>query len=395
MIAVGVMTAVALSYLKPLEDTFPVYRELAQEMRTGHVSSTFTPLGYPWLISMVPADSVDGAAKILHVGCYIALAALIGVWLLTARTTPRPIFGIVAGAWILFNPYVLVNVYRLNDNNVTVVAIFALFALLRLATGAPSPPWPLYAGAGALVAALAFVRPNAVCLLPVVVVAAWLDPQSAPRRLVVPVTVSAVAAFIVYGTLSWVVVGAPLFWPGNGPYNLFAGNNPASQAALAVDYNAEPSLPEGLAWCGVAQPIARVSADQYLSCTRRFVAESPVQAMRVTTFKIYNLLWRPNLRLAESPLETAVQYAMVLPSLLWCLASAAIFVRLRRVMDPIATAFVAAFVLPFAFTNSDPRFRLPLDAVLVMSLAAPASVVALRELFVGRRQTRERAIATR
>jgi hypothetical protein len=71
---------------------------------------------------------------------------------------------------------------------------------------------------------------------------------------------------------------------------------------------------------------------------------------------------------------------MVLPSLLWCLASAAIFVTLRRVMDPIATAFVAAFVLPFAFTNSDPRFRLPLDAVLAMSLAAPASVLALREM---------------
>ncbi len=287
MTAVGVVTAVGLGYLRPLENTFPVYRELAQEMRTGHASSTFTPLG-------------------------------------------------------------------------------------------------------ALVAALAFVRPNAVSLLPVVGVAAWLAPRSVPRRLAVPVTVSAVAALVMYSTLTWVVVGAPLFWPGNGPYNLFAGNNPASHAALVVDYNAEPSLPEGLAWCGVGQPIARVTPAQFLSCTRKFVTGSPVHAMQVTTFKIYNLLWRPNLGLAESRFEAAVQYAMVLPSLLWVLASAAVFARLGRVMDPIATAFVVAFVLPFALTNSDPRFRLPLDAVLVTSLAAPASVAALREMVVPWRRTARR-----
>ena len=389
----GIITAVALTYLRPLEDTFPVYRELALEMRSGRVGSGFTPLGYPWLISLVPADSIDVAAKVLHVGCYVALATVIGAWLNAERTRPSAILGIAAGAWILFNPYVLVNLYRLNDNNVTVVAMLGLFALLRLAAGSPSPLL-LYTAAGVLVAVLAFVRPNAISLLPVVAVSAWLHAPPVRPLHVVQTMASALAALIAYGALSWGVVGAPLFWPGNGPYNLFAGNNPASFAAIAEDYNAEPSLAEGLAWCGVEQPIAEATPSQFVSCTRKFVIESPVQAMLVTAYKIYNL-WRPNLRLAGSPVEIAVQSAMVLPSLLWCLASLAIFVRLRRVMDPLATVVVVAFVVPFALTNSDPRFRLPLDAMLVMSLAAPESVSALREMFVPRALTRERAIPTR
>ncbi len=383
MALAGVATALVLSYARPLEDTFPVYRELAQQLRTGSVSSTFTPLGYPWLISLVPADSVDVAAKILHLAGYVVLAAMIFLWLHSARQDAHGIFVLAAGAWILFSPYLLVNLYRLNDNNLTVVAMLGLFALLRFIAGATSRPWPFHAGAGVLVAVMTFIRPNAMTLLSVVAFAAWLPARASARRALGPVLMSAIAALLTYLTLSWVVAGTLLFWPSNGPYNLFAGNNPASYRAIAVDYNAEPSLSDGLAWCGVAQPVASVTPGEFVSCTRKFAFESPLEAMQVTAFKTYNLLWRPNLRLARSVPEIAVQYAMLLPSLLWCLASAAIFVRLRRVMDPVATACVAAFVVPFVLTNSDPRFRLPLDPVFAMSLAAPASVAALRKLFGG------------
>ena len=378
MVVVGSVTAATLSYCRPLEDTFPIYRELAQDLRTGSVSSTFTPLGYPWFISLVPADSVDVAAKSLHVAGYVGLAAMIYVWLYRDRYS---MFAIAAGSWILFSPYVLVNIYRLNDNNLTVVAMVGLFAIVRALARTTSPTWPLSAVAGLMVAVMTFIRPNAVTLLPVVACAAWLNGRAFPRRTVLSATVSAAAALLTYTTLSWVVTATPLFWPSNGPYNLFAGNNPASFRAIAVDYNAEPSLPEGVAWCGVAQSVASVRPAEFVSCTRKFALELPLQAMQVTAFKTYNLLWRPNLRLAGSAPEIAVQYAMLLPSVLWFLATAAILFRCRRVMDPVATAVVAAFVVPFMLTNSDPRFRLPLDPVFAMSLAAPASVAAIRELF--------------
>ena len=383
MVLAGVVTAAVLSYSRPLENTFPIYREIALELRTGSVSSTFTPLGYPWLISLVPAESVDVAAKSLHLAGYVVLAAIIYGWLHSARRDPHSVFVIAAGTWILFSPYVLVNIYRFNDNNLTVVAMLGLFAMLRVIAGTTRPLWPFSVGAGLMVAVMTFIRPNAVTLLPVVACAAWLNARASSRRALLSVTLSAVAALLTYTTLSWGVSGTPLFWPSNGPYNLFAGNNPASYRAIAVDYNAEPSLPEAVAWCGVAQSVAAVTPSDFISCTRKFALEFPLPAMQVTAFKTYNLLWRPNLRLADSAPEIAVQYAMLLPSVLWFVASAAIFLRFRRVMDPVAMAFVAAFVLPFAFTNSDPRFRLPLDPVFAMSLAAPASVAALRELFGG------------
>ena len=376
--AAGIVTALGLSSSRPLENTFPVYRQLAQDLGAGGATSTFTPLGYPWLISLIPAASVDAAARALHFGCYLALAAIVYAWLMAGRRAMPAFVAAAAGAWILFNPYILVNLSRWNDNSVTVPGMLALFMLLRFHPGLQTSGWPAAAIAGALVALLTFVRPNALTLLPVVWFAAWWQSRDTWRALV-PILMSGAAAMVIYVSLSLAAARAPVFWAGNGPYNLFAGNNPASYAATVVDYNAEPSLFQGLAWCGVPSPPQTATADEFLRCTRRFVAEQPAETLRITLYKIYNLLWRANLRLAESPMQAVIQYAMVVPSVLWFVVSVAVLVRSRRVMDPIATVFVAAFVLPFAFSNSDPRLRLPLDPIFAMSLAAVAAAAPIRE----------------
>jgi hypothetical protein len=134
----------------------------------------------------------------------------------------------------------------------------------------------------------------------------------------------------------------------------------------------------------VERPAAAVAEQQLTGCARRFALAMPLEAVRVTAYKIYNLLWRPNLRLAESSAEVAIQYAMVMPALLWSLISVIVFIRLRRVMDPLATAFVVAFTVPFALTNSDPRFRLALDPVFALSLCGPATLAILRSMLVSR-----------
>lgn len=114
--------------------------------------------------------------------------------------------------------------------------------------------------------------------------------------------------------------------------------------------------------------IRETDASAFVSCTSKFVGTQPTEALRASVYKVYNLLFRPNLRLADSAVDTGAHLAALFLSLAWWLAAIAVLLTARRVMDWQAGAFVVLFVLPFAFTNSDPRFRLPLDPVYAVSL---------------------------
>lgn len=173
---------------------------------------------------------------------------------------------------------------------------------------------------------------------------------------------------LVYLAASLVVAGRPLFWPKNGPYNLFAGSNLSARDSLVTEYNAEPSLPQAMSWCGQAEPARTAPPAVLLRCFRRFVLESPLQAVSVTAFKFYNLILRPNLRLADSATEKAVQVGMVMVPLFWWGLNLYALLSTGRPVDPYAMAFILLFALPFIVTNSVPRFRLPLDAIYAASL---------------------------
>lgn len=370
--AVAVAVAAWLAASRPLEWTMPVYATLAAQLRVTTVDTSFEPLGYPWLIAIFPGSTIEACAKGLHLACYAMLVAL-AAWLARQMPGRRAVPALCAVA-ILFNPYVLVNLYRLNDNNVNVPMVLALFMMASIEGGAAGARrFPIMAAAGATLGALAFVRPNAISLVPAVLFAYWWHERPRLAGAVAAVAVVVAAAGLVFALLAAVVTGRPDFWPGNGAYNVFAGNNPAALPALVADYNAEPSLPDGLAWCGVAADARSVAPSVHAACARRFVSEQPVAFARVTVFKLYNFLLRPNFRRSHSTPSRLVQLAMSAVPLLWWVLTLVVLARQRRLMDPVATAFVVAYALPFVLTNSDPRFRLPLDAVYVVSLAAAAS----------------------
>lgn len=372
--AAALAVAAWLVASRPLEWTMPVYATLAEQMRVATVATSFEPLGYPWLIAMFPGAGIEASAKGLHLACYALLVALaVG----PARPAPGRHWwpATLCAAAILFNPYVLVNLYRLNDNNVNVPLVLAVFAVTASIKGRAggSRRLLLLAAPGAALGALVLVRPNAMSLVPAVLFAYWWQVRPGLPGLVAAGAVVVAAAGLVLALLSTAVTGRPDFWPGHGAYNLFAGNNPGALAALVVEYNAEPSLPEGLAWCGVAADPRVVAPSVYAACARRFSDEQPLALARVTGFKLYNFLLRPNLRLSQSTASRLVQFAMVVVPLGWWAVTLVVLVRDGRFMDPVATAFVVAYALPFVLTNSDPRFRLPLDAVYVVSLASAAT----------------------
>ena len=360
------------AFFRPIEPIMPGYLELAEAMHRGQPLRLFEPLGYPALISGW-LGGVERTLRVVHALCLWGTWALVA-WLAlrmaardreTARRgAPRWLWAWVA-FWLLlvfFNPYFLIGLPRVSDSAVNIVLIGCLFACALSAREARLIDWLL---AGIVLGLFILVRPNAATLVLALALIAWLarTPWSRPAVL-------AVTTVLAFGLLSWALLGVAFFWPTNGGYNLFAGNNPFSFGELQSNFNAEYSVDRGLAWCGVEGNRYTLPDDVYARCTLRFVMESPGEVVKLLAYKAYTLLLRPNLKLADSLPKIAIQYAILLPAIAWW----ALFVvsqRFRVSLPGLAGfLFVLFYSAPFVLTNADPRFRIPLDVVYAMSALA-------------------------
>lgn len=373
--------ASVFAVLYPVEPTMPVYLELAGRLRSGPIFPSFEPLGYAWLISLVPVHDVVASAKLLHLISYwclggavvlFGLASLRRIHTDTGGANLRSSLIVVLCVLLLAHPYVIVNLVRINDNNVAVAAVFGLFALISGGlTGVSSRSrWLQLIGTGSLLGFLLHIRPNAISLLPLLAFDAYRRTRSLPqpaRQFAARSSVSLAAVAAVYCLLAVVMAGRPFFWPTNGPYNAFAGNNPASLGVLKTDYNAEASLDQGLRSCGIGASARSVDGRTLVECAARFAVRHPQQLGALVAYKFYNLMFRPNLRLSDSLAQALLQGLLVGLPIFWWTCNLWTLVRTGEVFDCTATLFVLLYALPFALTNSDPRFRLPLDAVYVAS----------------------------
>lgn len=364
--------SVWFGFLRPIDPIMPSYLELAEALQRGEPTRGFEPLGYPALIAGW-LGGIERTLRIVHVLC------LWGTWGIVAWLTlgapahdrdasrrGRPWWQWV---WIAFwllviflNPYFLIGLPRVSDSAVNILLIAAIFACALAAREARLRDWML---AGVALGLFVLVRPNSITLLPALVIAAWLVRAPWSRPLVL-----AIASLLAFVALSWTLTGTPFFWPKNGGYNLFAGNNPFAYAELVSNHNAEYSLDRALAWCGVGGDRYSVPNDAYLRCTARFVTENPGEFIRVSAYKAYTMLFRPNLKLADTLPKIAIQYAILLPTFAWW----ALFLVSHRFRVSLpglsAFLFVLFYAAPFALTNADPRFRIPLDVVYAMSALA-------------------------
>jgi hypothetical protein len=364
--------SVWFAFLRPIEPIMPSYLELAEALRRGEATRGFEPLGYPALIAGW-LGGVERTLRVVHALCLWGVWATVA-WLVlrmaaqdrdgSRRGRPWWLWGWIAFwlATIFLNPYFLIGLSRVSDNAVNILLIGAVFACALAAREARLRDWTL---AGLALGLFVLVRPNSITLVVALAVIAWFArvPWSRPMA-------AALAALAAFVALSWSLTGSPIFWPKNGGYNLFAGNNPFAFAELVGNHNAEYSLDKGLQWCGVESDRYTVPDSTYLRCTVRFVVESPGEFVRLAAYKAYTMLFRPNLKLADTPLKVVMQYAILLPTLLWW---ALLIVSHRfRVSPPGAAGFlfVMFYAAPFVLTTADPRFRIPLDVVYAMSALA-------------------------
>ncbi len=329
-------------------------------LATGHVTSTFLPGGYPQLAGLFFAKAGPSGVVGLQALLYCAVAAVL--YLTLRETTGKPVAAALAAFVLSVDPDLLASIPKLWDTEISVLFVSGLaYLCLRLRDRERWTPWLLGATWGLSLS----VRPNlALMALPIAyAVAVFSNPHRA--RVAATVLVLAVAVLAATNT----VVHGSFYLPQNGPYNFFAGANPYTVRALLDHFNAEPSLPQAMADHGIFVTdwyTLAYNAD-YTRFALQFLAAHPLEWLWIGVVKLFTLL-RPDTK------AHALLSAFGLSKLLTALATPVWLVVLLTVrrfesIDRLMLIAIGAYILPFLLTDADPRFRVPLD-VLVLTHAA-------------------------
>lgn len=337
-----------------------------QFARTGHIATVFTPCGYPAFLGLALLSG--GIPGVIGMQLLLYLAILLAAYSIL-RLLDLPSISAAAGAALLgFHPEIVINIKKIWDTNITTVLLLVLCAVLLLVMRKGLTPGRALL-TGILWGLSMNIRPNFPALLLPIAFAFWAAPAHAERRRARwwQAALAPSAAIVTLVILNTAVHGS-FYLPQNGPYNLYAGDNAFTERALLVNLNAEPSIYPSLlangfpAQVDVYDPALR---PYYVSHALLFVRQYPSAACKLVLLKLATLL-RPDTKI----------YPMASPGgIVKCILALAIPLWLTVLIvrkglpwaarDWLFVTFAVAYILPFLLTNADPRFRVPLDVLLL------------------------------
>jgi hypothetical protein len=364
LVIVTVVVAVAAV---PLSTPMGGFWDDAQEFaNTGHISSVFTPCGYPALLGLGFRAAGQNGIVVLQLVIYaVILAAIYG--LLRVLGVGRT-FSLAGAAGLGLHPELVISIKKIWDTNITTALLLVLCAtLLSILRYGLTPARAALAG---VVWGLSIdVRPNFPALIVPVAFAMWFAPVQGGRgrNLMVNGAATLLAAALAVVLVSVLVHGS-FYVPQNGPYNFYAGDNEFTEMALMLALNAEPSIYPSLLADGF-RPDVNVHSPElrsyYLEHGLLYIRHHPVQAAEFVWLKLETLLRADTKIYAPPALGGIVKVVLAMAIPLWGL----ILWASRRLAwgreDGLFLAFLVAYVAPFLLTNSDPRFRIPLDVLLL------------------------------
>lgn len=350
-----------------------------QLAQTGRLEQHFTPAGYPAMIApgaafyrSNPERGVEAVQALLQM---LMVGVLWGVLRELGATALAALAGTIA---LALHPELLITIVKIWDVSASAfLLLLAVYIALRILHG--KAIWKNTLLLGAVWAFGCFDRPNYVLLLPAFLFVLWhiLCAEDARwLRFSALVAALLLTTCVTYAACSAAVYGQVLF-PGNGPYNVYAGQNRLSEQALLQHLNGEPSVVPSLLeqhrYAEAASAHDLAWRAEYSQSARIFAKTHPVEELRLVAVKLFTLL-RPDTKL--HPVRSAPGLPKLLCSLgipVWI----AIVVWFRggrhgewTAADTFVCLVAAFYVLPFLLTNSDPRFRTGLEVLAVAHAVA-------------------------
>jgi hypothetical protein len=365
---------VAVPWSEPLYFHLDSAREW---LATGRITD-YHAIGYPLLLAGALAAGGPAAVLVLHAAILAAIAGAAAEILRTSGLGPR---GQLAGALaVTLHPLLVVNVTKISDTNLT--ALLLLLFVLVLLRGRRDGLSPAATAASALLfTALLLVRPNLALLCPLVpLLAARGGAAPRPGRAVgLAAAAGGVAVLAAMGVNAAVTGPWRLADAHYAAYTFHNGTNPHAARHILRDTIGEYSTYRALEDEGIdAATTPRTElTDIYWRLGGEFIRDRPLDYAALLSVKVVNF-FRPYYREGGRDrfgwVATAVQTAAALPVVVWAVLRWRARRRMRWRDGLLGLVVLPLYALPFVLTNTEPRYRWPLDVVLMLE----ALVIAVR-----------------
>lgn len=338
---------------------------------SGRIADTFTSLAYPLFAGIALRLGGFHGVVALQIALQVAFAGIAWRLLRQLRLSSRA--AALGAALAALHPALVLSVSKVWDVPLS-AALFVLLALCLL--------WLLRASPGrllrvALLTGIVFglglsSRPNYLLLAPAIALALLMR-RPRPRlgsasAVLVLTAASAAAAFALVGVASH----GSVFLARNGPYNLFAGHNRHTVDSLLTNLNAEPSLVQCLSEQPHPDPDPYAAANEpwYRQQSLAFARNYPQIEVKLLLLKLWTL-FRADTK--AHPLGSVAGIGQLLLTAPVVLFFALLLFPPRPQLhreDAVLLTLELCYIIPFLLTNSDPRFRVPLDALLLLHAAS-------------------------
>jgi hypothetical protein len=368
-IALATLLATIAIIKLPFENIIGNYVDDLGKLSSGQkLHHNFTPVGYPFVL--LPAYLIAGikGVQIFQGLIYIAAIGIIANLTWRKREDGFQWVSVITMLCVTCHPYMILNINRSNDNAVSILYLATFMVWLFSKRGDSTGAWRLIS-IGLVIGLWTLTRPNIITVLPVVFILIYADRGFSFTSTSKALGLVLASAALTYGSAAYLTTAEATFWPSNGPYNFYAGNNEFSNNYLIRLRNAENSLEPALALHD-ALPIGgdphNVTPITYSRLAKEHIMRHPAEFLNGAWLKL-GVILGPDLRQAQTPLKKVVQFGLALPFFFWLCINLMVIKNILSIKRLAPIAFVMFYFLPFVISNADPRFRLPiLDIFMII-----------------------------
>lgn len=236
------------------------------------------------------------------------------------------------------------------------------------------------------------IRPNAFLfvVIPIFFLIVLRRSSITFRNQIIGSVLFLIAVSVAFTSVSYLGKKTFFYFPKNGGYNFFAGANEYSTTAFLTHSNAEFSLDSALKARGISSRYG-IADSTYLKYGLNYILSHPMEYLKLTGLK-FLVLFGPDYRQTQlkvniitvkSFIQVAAKTFIALPFFFWLI----ILVLTRKKYgfsesDKFIIFIIILYIIPFIITNSDPRFRLPIDVIFILHAWRRISLFNWKNLFI-------------
>ena len=353
----------------PFGKPMPLFYKQAQEfIATGSIQSDEMPVGYPvflaWCIKIGGLKGIFFGQGLLYLSTVIL--GFIFLYILNSSK----VAALLGSSILAMHPYLLINIKRIVENSLA-VPLFLAFCVVGLYLNKKQVSAGGIALWGLVLGLLAVIRPNALSLLALPIIFLYKERQAKFFSKALKIAVFLVSVYLTIFLTTFMFKGRALYLPTHGAANFFGGANENTLESLIKYYNTETGYGRYLAEKNISLPAdTRERQAKYFQLGLKYIAEHPLHYIWFSVFKFINL-FRPDYRevmsnstISSPLLKISVQTLLAVPFFLWLFLL--ILTRRLKAKDWLVLPAVILYALPFVIATSDPRYRLPVDTLMIL-----------------------------